>query len=108
LAVKDAGKGASGTVNHLELWIDRSKIDNDSGSTMNSANTTPAYGSHTAQVVEVESKGACLKSAPMTFAVQSANGCPAPRSAGVDIGTPTLGETTSSTIATAARRLKQM
>lgn len=68
-----SGTGASGSVNHLELWIDGNKIGNYDGSTMN-ANVTVAAGSHTAQVVEVDSKGNYVKSSPVTFTVSSGSG----------------------------------
>jgi hypothetical protein len=64
-----SGTGASGSVNHLELWVDGNKIGNYTGSMMNASVSLPS-GSHTATVIEVDSKGAYVKSTPVTFAVK--------------------------------------
>lgn len=64
-----AATGASGSVNHLELWVDGKKLGNYSGSTMD-ATVSLASGSHTATVVEVDSKYAYVKSAPVSFSVK--------------------------------------
>ena len=61
-----AGTGASGSVNHLELWVDGNKIGDFPGSTM-SASVPLANGSHTATLVEVDSSSNFLKSTPVTF-----------------------------------------
>ena len=63
------GRGASGSVNHLELWIDGRKINNYSGSQLRTS-VPLSSGSHTATVVEVDSKGAFIKSSPVTFKVR--------------------------------------
>jgi hypothetical protein len=63
-----AGTGASGSVNHLELWIDGTKIGNYFAA-MNTQVTEPA-GSHTATVVEVDSAGNVAKSTPVTYTVK--------------------------------------
>ena len=63
-----AGTGASGSVNHLELWIDGNKIGDFPGNTM-SASVPLATGSHTATLVEVDSASNFLKSTPVTFTV---------------------------------------
>jgi len=68
-----AGTGASGSVNHLELWIDGGKINDYPGNTM-SASVALANGSHTATLVEVDSKGAYIKSSPDTFTVGASTG----------------------------------
>jgi hypothetical protein len=61
-----AGRGASGSVQRMELWVDGRKINNYFGSQMNA--TVPlALGTHTATAVEVDSRGAYIKSAPVTF-----------------------------------------
>ena len=49
-----SGVGASGTVNHLELWIDSRKIGNFFSDQMNTSVALPA-GPHQATVVEVDS-----------------------------------------------------
>jgi hypothetical protein len=93
-----SGTGASGTVNHLELWIDGSKIDNYYSSTLDTTVTEPA-GTHTATIIEVDSKGADVKSTPVTYTVSgTSGGCAAPSSPGVDVCAPTQGETTSSPV----------
>jgi FG-GAP-like repeat len=98
-----AGTGASGTVNHLELWIDGQKIGNYSGATMRT--TVPLNnGSHTATIVEVDSKGAYVKSAPDTFTVSGtsggsgAGGCEGPDSPGVNVCSPVVGSTVASPV----------
>ena len=66
-----AGTGASGSVNHLELWIDGNKINNYPGNTM-TASLPLANGSHTATLVEVDSASNFIKSTPVTFTVGGA------------------------------------
>ena len=63
-----AGTGASGSVNHLELWVDGNKIGDFPGSTM-SASVPLANGSHTATLIEVDSSSNFIKSTPVTFNV---------------------------------------
>jgi FG-GAP-like repeat len=93
-----AGRGASGSVNHLELWIDGNKIGNYSGSTMD-ASIAEATGSHSAQVVEVDSKGAYVKSAVVNFTVGGQTGpCSAPSAPGVHVCEPTAGESSASPV----------
>ncbi len=97
-----AGTGASGSVNHLELWIDGNKVGNYTGSTLN-ASTTLANGSHSTTVIEVDSNGAYVKSTPVTFTVASNAGpCAAPSSPGVNVCSPTTGQTVSSPVEFAA------
>ena len=98
VTVAAAGTGASGTVNHLELWVDGNKVGNYGGATMNA--TVPlANGSHSLTVVEVDSKGADVKSSPVTFTVGTTGTCSAPSSPGVHVCSPTQGESTSSPVA---------
>lgn len=68
VAVSASGTGASGTVNHMELWIDGNKIGDYFS---NQVNTTVslATGSHALTAVEVDSTGAYLKSAIVDFSV---------------------------------------
>lgn len=68
-----AGTAVTGTVNHLELWIDNTKIGNYFSNTM-SASVPLATGSHTATLVEVDSGGGYIKSAPDTFTVGTSSG----------------------------------
>lgn len=93
-----AGTGASGSVNHLELWIDGAKIGNYSGSTMDAQLTEPS-GSHSAQVVEVDSAGNYVKSAPVTYTVGGGNvPCSGPSSPGVNVCSPAAGSTVTSPV----------
>ena len=92
-----AGMANSGSVNHLELWIDGTKINNYAGSTLDTS-VTVASGSHAATVVEVDSTGAYLKSTPVSFSVAATGACAAPTAAGVNVCSPIPGETTSSPV----------
>ena len=95
-----AGTGASGSVNHLELWIDGQKIGNYPGNTM-AASVSLANGSHTATLVEVDSKSNYIKSIPVSFSIGSGGGggsCAAPSSPGAVLCTPAPGSTASSPV----------
>ena len=96
--VTAAGVGASGAVNHLELWIDGRKIGNYFADTMD---TTVALGggSHAATVVEVDSKGAFIKSTPSVFSIGTTSGaCTPPSSAGAILCSPVVGQTYASPV----------
>jgi len=82
-----AGTGSSGSVNHLELWIDNQKIGNYSGAEMNTSVPLTA-GAHQATVVEVDSKGNYIKSTPVSFTV-GGNACTPPSAPGVNVCSPT-------------------
>ncbi len=96
-----AGTGASGSVNHLELWVDGNKIGDYPGNKM-SASVPLANGSHTATLVEVDSAGQFIKSTPVTFNVGSGGGgggsCTAPSSPGAILCTPAAGSTATSPV----------
>ena len=95
-----SGTGASGSVNHLELWIDGSKIGNYPGASMN-ASVTLAAGAHAATVVEVDSQLHYVKSNPVNFTVGQGGGggsCAAPSSAGAVLCKPVAGSTVSSPV----------
>jgi len=97
-----AGRGASGSVNHLELWIDGTKIGNYFSSTM-SASVALANGSHSATLIEVDSTGAYIKSTPVGFTVGSSGGggggsCNSPSSPGAILCTPVAGSTVASPV----------
>ena len=93
-----AGTGASGSVNHLELWIDGTKIGNYPGNKM-TASVPLANGSHTATLVEVDSASNFLKSTPVTFTVGGAPPpCGPPSSPGAILCTPAPGSTVSSPV----------
>ncbi len=92
-----AGKGASGSVNHLELWIDGSKIGVYSGATMN-ASVPLAAGGHAITVIEVDSKGAYVKSSIVDVTVGSSGPCAVPSAPGVNVCSPTQGATVGSPV----------
>jgi hypothetical protein len=65
VSVLAAGKGASGIVNHMEVWVDGIKKASSVGSKVNT--TIPlANGTHKLLVLEVDSKGASVKSPSTT------------------------------------------
>jgi phage tail tube protein FII len=90
------GTGASGTVNHLELWIDGNKIGNYSGASMN-ASVPLAAGSHAITVIEVDSSWNYVKSNTVNVTV-AAGPCGAPSSPGVNVCSPTQGATVASPV----------
>jgi len=91
--INGTGKGANGSVNHLELWIDHRKVGNYFS---NQINTSIALGNgpHAATLVEVDSAGAFLKSTETNFTV----GCPVSGSAGAKLCFPVAGQTYGSPI----------
>jgi phage tail tube protein FII len=92
------GTGASGTVNHLELWIDGNKYGNYSGASMD-ASVPLAAGSHAITVIEVDSKGSYVKSNTVNVTVSgSSGGCQAPSTPGVNVCSPVQGATTGSPV----------
>ena len=91
-----AGTGASGSVNHLELWIDGNKIGDFPGNTM-SASVPLATGPHTATLVEVDSAANFIKSPPVAFIAGSTPSCGTP-SPGAILCTPAPGSTDSSPV----------
>jgi FG-GAP-like repeat len=95
-----AGTGASGKVDHLELWIDGTKIGNYPENSM-TASVALANGSHTATLVEVDSSYHYVKSNPVTFSVGSGGGtppCMAPSSPGAKLCSPAQGSSVSSPV----------
>lgn len=92
-----SGTGASGTVNHLELWVDGNKVGNYNGSTLN-ANVSLSSGSHSATIVEVDSKYSYIKSTPVTFTVGQTGACAAPSAPGVHVCAPAAGQTVNSPV----------
>ncbi len=63
-SVVASGKGASGTVNHMELWVGNLKIADFPGNHFNTNLRVSDFG--TVTVIEVDSKGAFIKAAPIT------------------------------------------
>ncbi|HLH06481.1 MAG TPA: alkaline phosphatase family protein [Terriglobales bacterium] len=90
-----AGTAKSGSVNHLELWVDGKKVNDYSGAVLNTS-TVLASGTHTATLVEVEPNWSYIKSAPVTFTV---GGCTPPTSAGAKLCSPVAGQSYSSPVA---------
>ncbi|MEO8725587.1 MAG: hypothetical protein ABI383_05645, partial [Acidobacteriaceae bacterium] len=66
--VTAAGTDPTGTVNHMELWIDNVKVNNYPGNMINT--TVPlAVGTHSATAIEVGPNGGFIKSNPVAFTV---------------------------------------
>lgn len=97
VSVLATGTGASGSVNHMELWLDGSKQGNYPGASVD-ASLNPTPGTHTLIVIEVDSKGNYIKSAPVTFTYNGSPACATPSSPGVHVCSPTPGETVSSPV----------
>jgi outer membrane protein assembly factor BamB len=68
VSVLAAGKPASGTLNHMELWIDGTKINNYFSSLINTS-VPLSVGSHALTVVEDDSTGAFIKSSVINITV---------------------------------------
>ena len=83
------GRGASGAVNHMELWIDGHKMGDYPGDQMSSS-VALGLGNHSATAVEVDSKGAFVKSKPTAFTVAS---CSPPASSSAKLCFPVAGQT---------------
>ena len=102
--VMASGTGASGTVNHLELWIDGTKQGNYNGNFMQEY-LSLTNGPHALTVIEVDSKGAYIKSNVVDITVTSGGGCGTPASPGVNVCSPLPGATSSSPVAVVATGL---
>ena len=94
-----AGLGASGTVNHMELWIDGSKIGNYFSNTIETA-VPLGNGSHAATAIEVDSTGAFIKSTPSVFNVGTAASgtCAPPSFPAVILCSPSAGQAYTSPV----------
>lgn len=68
LSLLAAGKGASGSVNHMEVWVDEAHVANYAGSKIN-ATMYVAVGNHQAAITEVDSKKKSIKSTPITVTI---------------------------------------
>ncbi|HEU5402742.1 MAG TPA: FG-GAP-like repeat-containing protein [Terriglobales bacterium] len=68
VTVLATGKASSGSVAHMELWIDGKKVGQYSGSQINTT-VSLAAGQHRLVVVEVESSGSYIKSSAIYFNV---------------------------------------
>ncbi|MGE5110340.1 MAG: FG-GAP repeat domain-containing protein [Acidobacteriaceae bacterium] len=66
VTVLATGKASSGSVAHMELWIDGKKVGQYSGSQINTK-VSLASGQHRLVVVEVESSGSYIKSSAIYF-----------------------------------------
>lgn len=88
-----SGTGANGAVERMEVWVDFAKTKQSSGNLFD-APLTLSSGTHRLVVVEVDTTGAFMKSAPIGVSVQNSTTgetCAAPGSAGVNVCEPTLG-----------------
>jgi hypothetical protein len=91
--IDGVGKGANGSVHHLELWIDDRKVGNYFSNQM-STSVALGNGPHAATLVEVDSAGSFLKSTATNFTV----GCAVPASAGARLCSPVAGQTYASAV----------
>jgi len=84
-----SGTGAGGPVRHMELWVDYVKIKQASGNVFD-APINLNSGDHRLVVVELDTAGGYMKSAPVTVTVQGTGGqqCPPPTSPGVNVCDP--------------------
>jgi hypothetical protein len=84
-----SGTGAGGPVKHIELWVDYVKIKQTSGNVLD-APINLNSGDHRLVVVELDTAGGYMKSAPLTVTVQGVGGqqCPPPTSPGVNVCDP--------------------
>ncbi len=69
IQITASGTDPTGTVNHMELWIDNLKI-NDYFSNQINTTVPMAVGAHSATVVEVGPQNAFIKSNAVSFSVQ--------------------------------------
>ena len=69
VTVSAAAKAATGSVAHLELWIDSKKYNQYPGATMN-VSVPMAAGTHRVVVVEVDTTGNHLNSSPANITVK--------------------------------------
>lgn len=100
LQITAAGKGASGTVRRMEVWIDGVKNTQFSSSTINTS-VTVATGSHRLVIVEVDSNNASVKSPQVNFTIGSnppPPSCSIPTSPVVHVCAPTSGGSYSSPV----------
>jgi hypothetical protein len=85
-----AGTGASGSVNHMELWADGRKINNYPGDLID-APVALTPGKHVLTAIEVDSKGAFAKSEPWFLTIDrtsSTGPCSPPSAPGVNVCSP--------------------
>lgn len=87
-----SGTGAKGPVEHMEVWVDFRKVQQSSGNLFD-APLNLSSGTHRLVVVEVDTTGAFLKSAPVDIPVEgSTEGetCAPPSDPGVNVCEPAL------------------
>lgn len=68
LTIIATGKGASGSVNHMEVWVDGAHVANYAGSKIN-ATMYVSVGTHQVAFAEVDSKGKSIKSPAVAVTV---------------------------------------
>jgi hypothetical protein len=85
-----SGTGAQGPVKLMEVWVDYVKVKQAYGNLFD-APLTLSSGTHRLVVVEVDTTGAYLKSAPVTVSIEgdtSSEQCVPPASPGVNVCEP--------------------
>jgi hypothetical protein len=82
-----SARGASGAVNHIEIWVDGKKVRTVLSNQVNTL-VTLGTGQRRVTLVEVDSAGAFVKSDPHFAGVVASNGCAAPGAAGVNMCSP--------------------
>ncbi len=86
-----AARGASGSVAHMEIWVDGKKISSVFSNQVNTV-ISLATGLRRVTIVEVDTAGAFIKSEPQFVTVMASNGCSAPGTAGVNVCSPAPGQ----------------
>lgn len=85
-----SGTGARGSVNFMQLWADGVKLQTVFANVFD-APVTLSSGTHQLTVVEIDTTGAFLKSAPISMSIEgntAEEACPAPTSPGVNACVP--------------------
>jgi hypothetical protein len=82
-----SARGASGAVNHIEIWVDGKKVRTVFSNQVNTL-VTLATGQRRVTLVEVDTAGAFVKSSPHFASVVASNGCSAPGAPGVQVCSP--------------------
>jgi hypothetical protein len=87
-----SGTGAGGAVKQMEVWVNYKKVRQVSGNLFDAPISLDS-GDYRLVVVELDTTGAHMKSAPLTVTVQGTGGqqCPPPASPGVNVCDPLPG-----------------
>jgi hypothetical protein len=101
VTVTATGK-VTGTISHMELWVDGvKKYSNGSGATL-STSVSLAAGTHRFAVLAINTAGAKWETVVNATVGGGGGGCTAPGSPGVNVCSPTNGSTVSSPVAVKA------